>query len=60
MTDIARCEFCAGLGEFAGRKCDKCGGRGFRSLITDRRRRADAASPRRTHATEDLGNDRKK
>jgi hypothetical protein len=23
-TDIARCEFCAGLGEFAGHKCEHC------------------------------------
>jgi hypothetical protein len=32
-TDIMRCEFCAGLGEFAGHTCDECGGGGFRFLV---------------------------
>jgi hypothetical protein len=32
-TDMARCGFCAGLGEFAGRRCDLCDGRGLRFLI---------------------------
>jgi hypothetical protein len=32
-TDIRRCEFCGGRGEFAGRKCAECGGQGFRFLI---------------------------
>jgi hypothetical protein len=32
-TDIVRCEFCAGLGEFAGHKCEHCGGQGFRFAI---------------------------
>jgi hypothetical protein len=33
MTDITRCEFCAGRGEFAGHQCENCGGQGFRFLI---------------------------
>jgi hypothetical protein len=33
MSDIARCEFCAGLGMFADRKCEHCAGQGFRVVI---------------------------